>query len=128
MAVKALACELPGEHGIPVSRLSTAEIRRAIVERGIVASIGETTVWRWLCWLGGGLEKTVEEASQLIGEKEPGSTLHRQVWTISPQKFRSQKREATLQQAMRCLVVEQLFTRLFGKKIFPDFATAHGWS
>jgi len=47
-AVKALACELPCEHGIPISRLSTAEIRRAVVERGIVASIGETTVWRWL--------------------------------------------------------------------------------
>ena len=48
VAVKALACELPCEHGIPVSPLSTAEIRRAVVERGIVASIGETTVWRWL--------------------------------------------------------------------------------
>jgi hypothetical protein len=48
VAVKALACELPHEHGIPVSRLSTAEIRRAAVEQGIVASIGGTTVWRWL--------------------------------------------------------------------------------
>lgn len=48
VAVKALACELPHEHGIPVSRLSTAEIRRAAVDRGLVASIGKTTVWRWL--------------------------------------------------------------------------------
>ena len=48
IAVKALACELPCEHGLPLSRLSTAEIRRAVVERGLVASIGETTVWRWL--------------------------------------------------------------------------------
>lgn len=48
VAVKALACELPHEHGIPVSRLSTAEICRAAAERGWVASIGETTVWRWL--------------------------------------------------------------------------------
>ncbi len=48
IAVKALACELPWEHGIPVSRLSTSEIRRAVVDRGIVASVGETTVWRWL--------------------------------------------------------------------------------
>ena len=48
VAVKALACELPYEHGIPVSRLSTPDIRRAAVERGLVASIGETTIWRWL--------------------------------------------------------------------------------
>jgi hypothetical protein len=48
IAVKALACELPHEHGIPVSRLSTSEIKRAVVERGLVASIGEATVWRWL--------------------------------------------------------------------------------
>ncbi len=48
IAIKALACELPHEHGIPVSRLSVAEIQRAAVERGLVASIGRTTVWRWL--------------------------------------------------------------------------------
>jgi DDE superfamily endonuclease len=48
IAVKALACELPHQHGIPVSRLSTSEIQRAAVERGLVASIGKTTVWRWL--------------------------------------------------------------------------------
>jgi hypothetical protein len=48
VAVKALACELPHEHGIPISRLSKSEIQRAAIERGLVASIGETTVWRWL--------------------------------------------------------------------------------
>jgi hypothetical protein len=46
--VKALACELPYEHGMPISRLSNADIRDAAIDRGIVASIGETTVWRWL--------------------------------------------------------------------------------
>jgi transposase len=48
IAVKALACELPHEHGLPVSRLSKSEIRRAAIERGLVASIGDSTVWRWL--------------------------------------------------------------------------------
>ncbi len=48
IAVKALACELPHEHGLPLSRLSKSEIRRAAIERGLVASIGETTIWRWL--------------------------------------------------------------------------------
>ena len=46
--VKALACELPGEHGLPLSRLSSREIARAAVERGIVCEISGATVWRWL--------------------------------------------------------------------------------
>lgn len=46
--VKALACELPSEMGIALSRLSTTEIAREVVRRGIVASISGMTVWRWL--------------------------------------------------------------------------------
>jgi hypothetical protein len=46
--VKALACELPGEKGVPLSRWSSAEIAREAVERGIVAEISGATVWRWL--------------------------------------------------------------------------------
>lgn len=48
VAIKALACELPHEHGLPLSRLSLPEIKRAAVQRGVVASIGTTTLWRWL--------------------------------------------------------------------------------
>ena len=48
VAVKALACELPHEHNLPLSRLSIREIRREAVRRGIVASIGNATLWRWL--------------------------------------------------------------------------------
>lgn len=48
VAVKALACELPYQHEMPLARWSVPEIRREIIERGLVASIGETTLWRWL--------------------------------------------------------------------------------
>ncbi len=48
MEVKALACEIPSEAGLPFSRLSHADIAREAVERGIVASISGATVWRWL--------------------------------------------------------------------------------
>ena len=48
VAVKALACELPSEVGLPLSRFSMAEIKREVIGRGLVASIGETTLWRWL--------------------------------------------------------------------------------
>ena len=46
--IKALACQLPKDLGLPFSRLTRDEIARQAIERGIVASISGTTVWRWL--------------------------------------------------------------------------------
>jgi hypothetical protein len=46
--VKALACELPYEAGIPLSRFSCREIAAEAVRRGIVAQVSGATVWRWL--------------------------------------------------------------------------------
>lgn len=48
IAIKALACEFPHERGIPLSRFSMSELKREAIDQGIVASIGETTIWRWL--------------------------------------------------------------------------------
>ena len=46
--IKALACELPSESGLPFSRFSHRDIARQAMARGIVALISGTTVWRWL--------------------------------------------------------------------------------
>jgi hypothetical protein len=46
--IKALACQLPRDLGLPFSQLSRDDIARQAVERGIVASISGATVWRWL--------------------------------------------------------------------------------
>jgi hypothetical protein len=46
--VKALACELPYDRGLPFSRLSCSDVARQAVECGLVASLSGTTVWRWL--------------------------------------------------------------------------------
>jgi hypothetical protein len=46
--IKALACQLPRDLGVPFSRLTRDEIAWQAVQRGIVASISGTTVWRWL--------------------------------------------------------------------------------
>jgi hypothetical protein len=46
--IKALACELPYEIGIPLSRFSIAELRREAINRGIIATVSGTTIWRWL--------------------------------------------------------------------------------
>ena len=48
MEVKALACELPATTGIPLSRWSTADIARQVRSAGLVATISDKTVWRWL--------------------------------------------------------------------------------
>ena len=48
MEVKALACELPATYGVPLSRWSAAEVAREASDRGLVAEISGTTVWRWL--------------------------------------------------------------------------------
>lgn len=48
VAIKSLACELPHQSGLPISRFQIPDLKRAAVERGLVASIGETTIWRWL--------------------------------------------------------------------------------
>ena len=41
--VKALACELPAEQGVPLSRWSSAELAIEAVQRGIVATIAAIT-------------------------------------------------------------------------------------
>lgn len=46
--VKALACELPASLGLPLSRLSVADVAREACRSGIVAAISGRTVWRWL--------------------------------------------------------------------------------
>jgi len=46
--VKAIACEFPAAHQIPLSRWSAADIARYACQSGLVATISGSTVWRWL--------------------------------------------------------------------------------
>ena len=46
--VKALAGELPANLGLPLSPMSIADVAREVRRAGIVASISDKTVWRWL--------------------------------------------------------------------------------
>jgi transposase len=47
-AVKALACALPAEVGVPLSRWSAAELAAEAVTRGLVPTVSASTVGRWL--------------------------------------------------------------------------------
>lgn len=46
--VKAIACQLPATLEVPLSRLYVPDIREEVIRRGIVATISESTIWRWL--------------------------------------------------------------------------------
>jgi transposase len=46
--VKALACQLPAETGVPLARWSAPELAREAVERGIAPFVSASTVRRWL--------------------------------------------------------------------------------
>ena len=48
VAVKALACELPAQRGVPLLRWSVRELQREVITQGLVAEISGTTIWRWL--------------------------------------------------------------------------------
>lgn len=48
MAVKAIACELPARLGLPFSRLQVPDIQAEVLRGGLVASISDMTIWRWL--------------------------------------------------------------------------------
>jgi len=45
--VKAIACELPVTHGLPLGRFSRTELHRLVLERG-VTDASASTIWRWL--------------------------------------------------------------------------------
>lgn len=48
VSIKALACQLPKDLGLPFSKLTHDEIARQAQRQGIVATISGKTIWRWL--------------------------------------------------------------------------------
>jgi len=90
------------------------------------AALAPSTLWRWLSWLGS-LSRTMQSASQLISQRSPGHTLHRQMISIDPRKYCSAARCKTLEQAGGLLLVEAVFEQRMKNRIFPRFATGCGW-
>ena len=103
------------------------EAERDAADRQQPVGLAPSTVWRWLSWLGG-MPATLRAAWNLIRQKEPNATLHRQPWAVSPRKYRSQKRHDTLIAAMQLLAVDRVCAGLFGAGIFPRYAISQGFS
>lgn len=91
------------------------------------AALTHSTLWRWLSWLGDGLRESIRVVRQMIRARASRSTLHRELWCVSPYKHRSDSRRLTLQRALGTVVIAEIFQRLFGKAIFPHFATVACW-
>jgi hypothetical protein len=97
----------------------------ASLEKG--SGLAPSTVWRWLSWLGG-MPGTLRAVWDLIRQKEPDATLHRQSWAVSLRKYRSPRRRDVLLEAMRLLAADRVCEGLFGEGIFPRYATSQGWT
>lgn len=82
--VKALVCELPKKHALPLSRWSTADVAGEVRRSGLVATISDSTVWRWLnqdairpwqhrCWIFPRDPQFATKASRILD-------LYERVW------------------------------------------------
>jgi hypothetical protein len=100
---------------------------RIPTEKKQPVGLASSTVWRWLSWLGG-MKNTLRAACELVRQKEPNATLHREPWALPSWKYRSQARQSTLQQAMQLFAADHLCEGFFGQGIFPRYAIAQGWS
>jgi hypothetical protein len=100
---------------------------RSVTDLQAPVGLAPSTVWRWLSWLGR-MPGTLRAAWELIRQKEPDATLHRQAWTVSWRKHRSPQRRETLLEAMRLLAADRVCAGLFGEGIFPRYATSQGWT
>ena len=85
---------------------------------GLPVGLAPSTVWRWLSWLGR-MPGARQSAWDLIRQKEPNATLHRQPWPVSPSKYRCEKRRETLVEAMQALAADRVCQRIFGQGLFP---------
>jgi len=86
--VKALACQLPKQVGLPPSRWSLAELAQHVCQSGLVARVSDSTLWRWLhedairpwfhrCWIFPRDPNFAAKAGRLLD-------LYERVWEGQP--------------------------------------------
>jgi hypothetical protein len=87
--------------------------------------LSPSTVWRWTTWLGS-MKHVLQQAAQLIFEKDPQDDFHRKVYPMPARKCRGPGREVRrelLQDAARLLFAAfPRMKKLFGIDLFTAFA------
>lgn len=111
------------ENGLPICRDSGDE--RRINDR----CLAHTTLYRWITTLGS-LRGTLRAALDLIRQADPATGLFRDLMRlrIPSRKYRSEGRKAILTTCRGLGMAEPRYAALFDASIFPDYATASGWS
>ena len=94
---------------------------RTIDERALAHS----TLHHWITTLGS-FKQTVRTTLSLLIAR--GSDVHRKARPIPARKYRSQARRTLLQDSLLLFNAEDEFRFLFGISIFPQLATAQGWT
>ncbi|MFF1571038.1 transposase [Streptomyces sp. NPDC058293] len=90
--LKALACQLPAETGVPLSRWSCPDLAREAVERGIAAFLSASTVRRWLKDDGSSPGSTAPGSSSPTPASAPGPPAS---WTCTPTPGRANRSATT---------------------------------
>jgi hypothetical protein len=91
-------------------------------------SLAHSTPYRWITCLGG-LKQILRGAQDLILQKNPASTVCRDLSaiTISARKYAKAARESALKCCRQILHLEVQFRATFLASIFPFFATRCAW-
>jgi len=90
-------------------------------------ALHHTTIWGMLTWLGTQYT-ALAQGRQMVQERHPGSTCHRFLGAVAPQKFRSPQRERLLRQSRQLLHLIVEWEGLFSQRFFPRFAARSGFS
>ncbi|MBM3153220.1 MAG: hypothetical protein FJZ96_13625 [Chloroflexi bacterium] len=87
-----------------------------------------TTIWCFLAWLGS-QSAALTVGRQQVQQHHPGSTCHRFLGAVAPQKFRSPQREQRLRTSRQLLHLITEWEGLFPHQpFFPRFATRSGFT
>ena len=107
----------------------TAESSEEDKKRESVATLAHSALYRWVTTLGQ-LSNTVRHASELIRQRDPGTGLFRECagLAIHPRKYRSLARRRVLQNCGSLVQTEAAYRWLFGVSLFPNLATACGFT
>ncbi len=94
------------------------------------AALSASTLWRWIAFLGD-MPETSARMMRLVRQRCPASQLHRQIWLVSPSRYRSEQRKHVLQEAQKWLVVARTFLTTFADQSppanIPNLATVLSW-
>lgn len=83
--------------------------------------LAESTVHRWITYLSRIL-LCLRDTRKLIKDKDPCSMIHRSNTFVSPRMYRSPNRKNQLENCFKVIQIENEFTKVFQKSVFPHFA------